>query len=166
MGAILIQLALGAIYAWSVFTPSLKKEGWSSEETQWIFSVGLASFALSMIFAGKKLNKWGPRLLTWTGGVCLGLGYLLAGLWGSSSFWLLLLLLGVLGGLGIGLVYVVPIAVGMRWFPDKKGMITGLAVAGFGFGALLWVKLADSWGHLLETFGLSATLAIMGLLLP
>lgn len=162
MGAILIQLALGAIYAWSVFTPSLKKEGWSSEETQWIFSVGLASFALSMIFAGKKLNKWGPRLLTWTGGVCLGLGYLLAGLWGSSSFWLLLLLLGVLGGLGIGLAYVVPIAVGMRWFPDKKGMITGLAVTGFGFGALLWVKLADSWGHLLETFGLSATLAIYG----
>ncbi|WP_340113183.1 L-lactate MFS transporter [Maribellus mangrovi] len=162
LGAILIQLALGAIYAWSVFTPSLKVAGWSSENTQWVFAVGLASFALFMVFAGKKLKSWGPRTLSWTGGVILGLGYLLAGLFGGTNFITVLILVGLVGGMGIGFAYVVPIAVGMRWYPDKKGMITGLAVAGFGFGAMLWVKLAGSWGHLIENFGLSTTFVIYG----
>lgn len=162
LGAILIQLALGAIYAWSVFTPTLKAEGWSSENTQWVFAVGLASFALFMVIAGKKLNTWGPRTLAWTGGIILGIGYLLAGIIGGTSFIALLILIGLVGGAGIGFAYVVPIAVGMRWFPDKKGMITGLAVAGFGFGAMLWVKLAGSWGHLIENAGLSTTFMIYG----
>lgn len=163
LGAILIQLALGAIYAWSVFTPALKSEGWSSENTQWVFAVGLASFAIVMVFAGKRLKAWGPQTLTWLGGIILGAGYLLAGLTGGSNFTALLLLIGLVGGAGIGLAYVVPIAVGMRWFPDKKGMITGLAVAGFGFGAMLWVKLAGSWGHLIENLGLSNTFTIYGI---
>lgn len=163
LGAILIQLALGAIYAWSVFTPSLKGAGWSSEETQWVFALGLASFALFMVFAGKKLNSWGPRTLSWIGGIILGLGYLLAGIFGGTSFIALLILIGLIGGMGIGFAYVVPIAVGMRWFPDKKGMITGLAVAGFGFGAMLWVKLAGSWGHLIDNMGLATTFIIYGI---
>jgi OFA family oxalate/formate antiporter-like MFS transporter len=163
LGAILIQLALGAIYAWSVFTPSLKNAGWSSENTQWVFAVGLASFALFMVFAGKKLNSWGPRTLSWIGGIILGLGYLLTGIFGGTSFIALLILIGLVGGMGIGFAYVVPIAVGMRWFPDKKGMITGLAVAGFGFGAMLWVKLAGSWGHLIENLGLATTFIIYGI---
>ena len=163
LGAILIQLALGAIYAWSVFTPSLKNAGWSSENTQWVFAIGLASFALFMVFAGKKLNSWGPRTLSWIGGIILGLGYLLAGVFGGTNFTALLILIGLVGGMGIGFAYVVPIAVGMRWFPDKKGMITGLAVAGFGFGAMLWVKLAGSWGHLIENMGLASTFIIYGI---
>ncbi|MBN1985791.1 MAG: OFA family MFS transporter [Prolixibacteraceae bacterium] len=162
LGAILIQLALGAIYAWSVFTPPLKAAGWSSENTQWVFSLGLASFAIFMVFAGKKLTTWGPRTLSWLGGIILGLGYLLAGILGGTNFTALLILIGIVGGMGIGFAYVVPIAVGMRWFPDKKGMITGLAVAGFGFGAMLWVKLAGSWGNLLENLGLSTTFIIYG----
>ena len=157
LGAILIQLALGAIYAWSVFTPSLTADGWTKADTQIVFAVGLASFALFMVFAGKKLAKWGPQKLAWLGGIVLGLGYLLAGIFGGTSFWALVILIGLIGGAGIGFAYVVPIAVGIRWFPDKKGMITGLAVAGFGFGALLWVKLAGSWGHLIENIGLSST---------
>ena len=163
LGAILIQLALGAIYAWSVFTPSLVVEGWSKENTQWVFAIGLASFALFMVFAGKKLAVWGPQKLAWLGGIVLGIGYLLAGIIGGTSFWALLILIGVIGGAGIGFAYVVPIAVGMRWFPDKKGMITGLAVAGFGFGAMLWVKLAGSWGHLIENIGLSSAFIIYGI---
>jgi len=162
LGAILIQLALGAIYAWSVFTPSLKIAGWSSENTQWVFAVGLASFAIFMVFAGKKLKTWGPRTLSWMGGAILGLGYILAGIIGGTNFIALLILIGLIGGMGIGFAYVVPIAVGMRWFPDKKGMITGLAVAGFGFGAMLWVKLAGSWGHLIQDLGLSTTFIIYG----
>lgn len=163
LGAILIQLALGAIYAWSVFTPSLVDAGWSKENTQWVFATGLASFAIFMVYAGKKIGTWGPQRLSLIGGVILGLGYLLAGLFGGNSFWLLLILIGLVGGAGIGFAYVVPIAVGMRWFPDKKGMITGLAVAGFGFGAMLWVKLAGDWGNLISGLGLSNTFTIYGI---
>lgn len=75
-----------------------------------------------------------------TGGIVLGLGYVLAGLSGSS-FWGILIGVGLLGGVGIGLGYVCPIAALVKWFPDKKGLITGLAVAGFGFSALIWIKL-------------------------
>ncbi len=164
LGAVLIQLALGAIYAWSVFTPSLTIEGWTKADTQWVFAIGLVSFAVFMVLAGKKMGSWGPQRLTILGGLVLGLGYLLAGLFGGTDFWMLVILIGLIGGAGIGLAYVVPIAVGMRWFPDKKGMITGLAVAGFGFGAMLWVKLAGSWGHLIENLGLSTTFAVYGII--
>jgi OFA family oxalate/formate antiporter-like MFS transporter len=163
VGAILIQLALGAIYVWSVFTPSLVAEGWAKSETQWLFAIGLASFAVFMVFAGKKLASWGPQRLAIIGGIILGVGYFLAGLLGGTDFWALLLLIGLVGGAGIGFAYVVPIAVGMRSFPDKKGMITGLAVAGFGFGALLWVKLAGAWGHLIANMGLSNTFMAYGI---
>ena len=164
VGAIMIQLALGAIYAWAVFTPSLTAEGWTKVDTQWVFALGLLSFAVVMVFAGRKLNTWGPQKLAMIGGVVLGLGYFLAGMFGGTSFWPLFILIGFVGGAGIGIAYVVPIAVGMRWFPDKKGMITGLAVAGFGFGAMLWVKLAGSWGLLIEEMGLSNTFMVYGVI--
>jgi OFA family oxalate/formate antiporter-like MFS transporter len=162
VGAILVQLALGAIYAWSVFTKPLVDAGWTKADTQWVFAVGLASFAVFMVFAGKKLATWGPQKLAWLGGIILGLGYFLAGIFGGTNFWALLLLIGLVGGAGIGFAYVVPIAVGMRWFPDKKGMITGLAVAGFGFGAMLWVKLAGEWGNLIASMGLPTTFMVYG----
>ncbi|MFH1531413.1 MAG: OFA family MFS transporter [Pseudomonadota bacterium] len=162
VGAILIQLALGAIYAWSVFTPSLKKAGWTVAQTQAVFAAGLAFFAIVMVIAGRMMPKLGPTKLSIAGGMVLGAGYLLAGLSGGTDFWPVFFFVGVVGGSGIGLAYVVPIAVGMRWFPDKKGLITGLAVAGFGFGAMLWVKLAGAWGHLIETQGLDTTFMIYG----
>ena len=162
IGAILIQLALGAIYAWSVFTPSLVEAGWSKAQTQSVFATGLFFFAVSTIISGRIMPKMGSRKVAMAGGFVLGSGYLLAGLLGGTSFMALLIFIGVIGGIGIGLAYVVPIAVGMRWFPDKKGLITGLAVAGFGFGAMLWVKLAGSWGNLLALYGLSTTFTALG----
>ena len=165
LGAVLMQLSLGAIYAWSVFTPSLIEAGWSKVETQVVFSIGLASFALVMVVGGRLLTRYGPRKMSVVGGLVLGLGYVLAGLFGATNFWVVALGIGLIGGAGIGLGYVVPIAVGMRWFPDRKGMITGLAVAGFGFGAMGWVKLAGEWGRLIETQGLAATFVIYGLAL-
>jgi MFS family permease len=161
LGAILIQLALGALYAWSVFTRILTDpEGiyqFTATQTAWIFSAGLATFAAVMILAGRWLARVGPRRLTVLGGLFLGLGFVLGGFFGTS-FWAQFVCIGLIAGAGIGLGYVVPIAVGVKWFPDKKGMITGLAVAGFGFGATIWVKLAGSWfGGLLnyaEVFGL------------
>jgi len=163
IGAILIQLALGAIYAWSVFTPSLVAAGWTKTMTQEVFSTGLFFFAIVMVVAGRIMPKYGPRKLAMSGGIVLGAGYLLAGLFGGTSFIGLLILIGMVGGAGIGLAYVVPIAVGMRWFPDKQGLITGLAVAGFGFGATLWVKLAGSWGALIALYGLSTTFTVLGI---
>ena len=161
VGAISIQLALGAIYAWSVFTARLTDAAgtyaFTASQTAWVFSAGLATFATVMVLAGRILPHVGPRPLTIIGGLLLGGGYVLGGLFGDS-FWIQLLSIGIVGGTGIGLAYVVPIAVCVKWFPDKKGLITGLAVAGFGFGATIWVKLAGSWfGGLLNTtsvFGL------------
>lgn len=158
VGAILIQLALGAIYAWSVFTQRLTDPsgdyGFSASETAWVFSAGLATFAVVMVLAGRWQARVGPTLVSVVGGLTLGTGYILGGLFGST-FWAQLLCVGVVGGAGIGFAYVVPIAVGVKWFPDRKGMITGLAVAGFGFGATIWVKLAGSWfGGLLNTTSL------------
>ena len=164
VGAIIIQLCLGAIYAWSVFTPSLKEAGWTYTETQAVFAVGLVSFAVVMVWAGFRLKDIGPRKLAWAGGIVLGAGYLLAGLIGGTGFWTILVFVGLVGGAGIGLGYVVPIAVGMRWFPDKKGLVAGLAVAGFGFGAMGWVKLAGSWGHMIQNYGLSTTFAVYGVM--
>ena len=148
VGAILIQLCLGAIYAWSVFTDKLTADegqyDFTATETAWVFSVGLATFAVVMVLAGKLQAAIGPRPVAIAGGAVLGAGYILGGLIGNT-FVEQLICIGLIGGAGIGLAYVVPIAVGVKWFPDKKGMITGLAVAGFGFGATLWVKLAGSW---------------------
>ncbi|MDQ1327724.1 MAG: transporter, partial [Candidatus Poribacteria bacterium] len=171
VGAILIQLCLGAIYAWSVFTPYLSGKlpdpvntfGFSKTQTQIIFSVGLATFALVMIFAGKWQAKTGPRKVAMTGGILLGIGYILGGLFGQS-FISQVIFIGLIGGAGIGFGYVCPIAVGMKWFPDKKGLITGLAVAGFGFGALIWMKLADNWGHLLDNWGVLKVFWVYGII--
>ena len=168
LGAVLIQLALGAIYAWSVYTRLLVEEGWTRTQTQLVFSTGLAVFAIVMVMAGRMMPKTGPRKLALAGGIVLGLGYILSGIFGAENFLTTLLFVGILGGSGIGLGYVVPIAVGMRWFPDKKGMITGLAVAGFGFGATLWMALADrlgpfGGGELLAKIGVSGTFIVYGI---
>jgi MFS transporter, OFA family, oxalate/formate antiporter len=149
VGAILVQLCLGAIYAWSAFTGKLTAADGSfhftKTQTQVIFSVGLAVFAVVMaLIAGKWQAKVGPRKVAMTGGIVLGIGYLVAGLTGTN-FWGILFGVGVLGGTGIGLGYVCPIATCVKWFPDKKGLITGLAVAGFGFGALIWIKLTSGF---------------------
>jgi MFS family permease len=160
-GAIIIQLALGALYAWSVFTARLTDlagaYAFTASETAWVFSTGLATFAIVMVLAGRILPKTGPRPLAIAGGLLLGSGFVAGGLFGDT-FWVQLFCIGLVSGAGIGLAYVVPIAVCVKWFPDKKGLITGLAVAGFGFGATIWVKLAGSWfGGLLNTssvFGL------------
>ncbi len=164
VGAIVIQLCLGSIYAWSVFTTPLQDEGWSKLETQIVFSTGLATFAIVMVIAGRKLRTWGPRPLALAGGITLGVGYAVAAIGGGNEFVPILLGVGLIGGAGIGMAYVVPIAVGMRWFPDHKGMISGVAVAGFGFGAMGWIKAAGAWGNLIDDIGLDGTFVTYGVL--
>jgi len=142
---------------------NIKAFGFTKTQTQVIFSVGLATFAIVMVLAGRWQAKSGPRIVAIAGGILLGAGYILAGLWGSN-FISQVIFIGLIGGAGIGFAYVCPISVGMKWFPDKKGLITGLAVAGFGFGALIWVKLAGNWGDLLETIGVMKTFLLYGII--
>ena len=98
LGAVLIQLCLGAIYAWAVFTPALEDSGWSKTQTQIVFSVGLAMFALVMVLAGRRLPTWGPRTLAIAGGLTLGVGYALAAIDGGTNFWIVLIGVGFIGG--------------------------------------------------------------------
>lgn len=149
-GALIIQISLGAVYIWSVFqTPLLAQfPGWSETgvtlPAQWVIAV----LAFSMILGGRLQDRLGPRLVASLGGVILGLGLLLAGqthrfaedaalLWLVASY-------AVLGGFGIGMAYVCPVATCVKWFPDKRGLITGLAVAGFGAGAFFFAPLAQA----------------------
>lgn len=130
--------------------------GLSGKQAQAVFSTGLMVFALVMIFAGRWQDRAGPRVVAMTGGLVLASGYAIAAFAGPS-FAAVLVSIGVIGGAGIGLGYVCPIAACVKWFPDMKGLITGLAVAGFGGGAFLFIKLAGNWGGLLAAEGVSGT---------
>jgi OFA family oxalate/formate antiporter-like MFS transporter len=151
LGAIVAQLCLGSIYAWTIFQTALFTNSpyqWEKLLTQLPFSVGLASFALFMIFAGKWQDKVGPTKVATIGGILLGVGYLLAGFVDilfpndpTLAFLWIAITYGVIGGAGIGFAYVCPIAALVKWFPDLKGLITGIAVAGFGAGALVFTQV-------------------------
>lgn len=146
IGAILVQVVLGTIYAYSVFVQPLEAEfGWTRATIQGGFSVALAMFALAMIPAGRWQDRIGPRRVAMTGGALLGLSFLIAPLLINALGAVgLYLSYGVIGGAGIGFAYVCPIAAAGKWFPDKKGLITGVAVAGFGAGALFFAGPASA----------------------
>ncbi|MHA2391749.1 MAG: L-lactate MFS transporter [Promethearchaeota archaeon] len=137
IGAIMIQLALGTIYSWGTLTvfvsPYLNE---IREVTVYIFGVGLLSFAITMIFAGKLQQKYGPRNIAILGGVLLSIGVILSAF--MTTFLGLLITYGIIFGMGIGFGYVCPIASASKWFPDKKGFINGIAVAGFGAGSFIF----------------------------
>ncbi len=158
-GALLIQVSLGAIYIYSVFKPALKEQfpNWSQTDLALPSQLVLAVFALSMIFAGRIQDKVGPRLIATIGGVLLGAGLILAKY--STSLTTFVIGFSVLGGIGIGAAYVCPIATCVKWFPDKRGLITGLAVAGFGAGGLVFTPVAKS---LIETQGIMNTFMYLG----
>jgi OFA family oxalate/formate antiporter-like MFS transporter len=140
VGALLIQIILGTVYGFSVFVGPLETEfGWERTTTQWVFSFALASFAITMIPAGRLQDRIGPRKVASIGGILLGASFLLGAVLGDAGRpWALYLTYGIIGGAGIGFGYVCPIAASMKWFPDKKGLISGIAVAGFGAGALFF----------------------------
>ena len=171
IGALFIQVCLGAVYAWSAFTEALTRAvsqggefGFSATQTQLIFSACLLTFAVVMVPAGRLQADLGPRRVAALGGLLLGGGYLGAS-WFGQTFLGQLLWIGVVAGAGVGLAYGCPIAVGIRTFPERKGLITGVSVAGFGFGALLWVKLAGPWGGLVERLGVLGTFRVFGVVL-
>jgi MFS transporter, OFA family, oxalate/formate antiporter len=159
-GGVLIQLALGSVYAWSVFRdPLMKKFGWSISEVTWAFSIAILVLGFAAFLGGLWMSRVGPRTVGIAAGICYGLGVASASL-SAGRIWVLYLGYGVLGGLGLGLGYIVPVATLVKWFPDRRGFITGLAVAGFGAGALLTAPLAAT---LILQVGVMQTLAILGI---
>jgi len=146
VGAVLIQLALGSLYSWGAMTGFVSNGNFllePEEITIYIFGIALAAFAITMIFAGKLQQKYGPRNISLLGGVFIGVGTILSAFM-QGNFFGLLITYGVLYGIGIGFAYVCPIATAAAWFPDKKGMISGIAVAGFGAGSFIFNYLV-SW---------------------
>ena len=143
IASVLIQTCLGGIYAWSAFASALyEQHGISMGRIQLIFGVCYVSFPVTMVFAGRIQERHGPRITAAIGGLLLGAGYVIASLSGGD-FPIMLCGIGVVGGAGIGFGYVCPIAASVRWFPEHKGIVTGLAVAGFGGGAVLLSAIGD-----------------------
>lgn len=143
LASVVIQVCLGGLYAWTSFVPALRNShGLSTAQTQVIFGGLIAVFTVAMIFAGRLLERWGPRLVACMGGLLFGSGYLIASI-SKGEFFMLLLGIGVVAGVGTGFGYVCPLAICMKWFPTHKGLVTGVAVAGFGAGAVLMAAFAE-----------------------
>jgi len=141
--ALVMQLCLGVLYSWSVFRPVLAKAtGWTGPQTIAPYRYSLVFFTVAMIVAGFWQDKKGPKLVGSVGGALMGAGVLLSAfLWQSE--WGLKFSYGILGGLGVGFAYVTPIATCVKWFPDKRGTIVGLAVLGFGAGSLIFAPVIE-----------------------
>lgn len=162
---LLINLCLGTIYSWSVFVAPLtsyftKDLGLTVTASDVLlpFSVFLAFFSLTMLFAGKYIEQYGPRNVTIVGGILTGLGWLMASF--ATSVPMLYVLYGVVGGIGVGIAYGVPVAVAARWFPDRRGLAVGLTLLGFGFSAFFTANIAT---YLIGAYGVMTTFRIFGI---
>ena len=163
----LTHLSLGTVYAWSFFqTPITQLVGWSNTQVAWAFSLSIFMLGVMAAWGGTKIDKYGPRKLAITGGVMYALGYIISAYaLSSGTLWLLYLAFGILGGSGLGLAYVTPVATVSKWFTEKQGLATGMVVMGFGLGALVMSKLLDPLFMQLSNGSLSSTFLYIGLTL-
>jgi OFA family oxalate/formate antiporter-like MFS transporter len=160
IAGVFLQIALGAVYAWSVFRVPLSKQfGWSISEVTLTFTISIFVLGFAAFFGGLWMNRKGPRVVALTGATLYGLGVFLASL-SANKLWWLYLSYGFIGGLGLGLGYIVPVAVLVKWFPDRRGLITGIAVGGFGAGALITAPVAT---RLIQAVGVLSTFAYLGI---
>ncbi len=166
MGTI-THLCLGTVYVWSFFqTPITEISGWSNAEVAWAFSLSIFMLGIMAAWGGNKIEKYGPRKLAVMGGILYALGYIGSSYaLSSQSLWLLYVSFGLIGGSGLGLAYVVPVATVSRWFTEKQGLATGMVVMGFGLGALLMSKLLAPLFLGLSNYDLSKTFLYIGLTL-
>jgi OFA family oxalate/formate antiporter-like MFS transporter len=156
---VVMQIALGAVYAWSVFRiPLTRAYGWTISEVTLAFTIAIFVLGFAAFAGGQWMRHAGPQRVALAAGVFYGLGTFLAS-FAANRLWWLYASYGVIGGVGLGLGYIVPVATLVKWFPDKRGMITGIAVAGFGSGALITAPIAT---RLIARFGPLETFAILG----
>ena len=153
LASIAIHLCIGSVYAWSIYNPSLTRvfgvvassgDDWSLSEVVWVFTVAIVFLGLAAAFAGKWLESVGPRKVGVVAACCWGGGYLVGGAGiMTHQLWLLYLGYGMIGGCGLGLGYVSPVSTLIRWFPDRRGMAAGMAIMGFGGGAMIGTPLKE-----------------------
>jgi OFA family oxalate/formate antiporter-like MFS transporter len=160
LAGVFMQMALGAVYAWSVFrVPLARQFGWSISQVTLTFTISIFVLGIAAFLGGLWLNRQGPRIVAVTGGTLYGLGVFLAS-FSANKLWWLYVSYGLIGGIGLGFAYIVPVAVLVKWFPDRRGLITGVAVGGFGAGALVTAPLAT---HLIQSVGVLNTFAYLGI---
>jgi MFS transporter, OFA family, oxalate/formate antiporter len=159
--AVMTHVCLGSVYAWSIFVPSLQAQtGWSKPQLTWAFSLAIAFLGLTAALAAPLMKRLGPRCSVGLSAAFFGTGLLGAGLAiHLHVLWLLYVCYGGVGGIGLGLGYVPPVTTLMQWFANRKGFATGLAVGGFGLGALLASFLGEG---LLRRFSCASTFPLMG----
>jgi MFS family permease len=169
-----IHLCIGSVYAWSIFNPPLTRvlgvvgsaaDDWSLSAVVWVFSVAIVALGLSAAVAGRWLEQVGPRMVGVVAACCWGGGFMVGALGiALHELWLLYLGYGVLGGIGLGLGYVSPVSTLIRWFPDRRGMATGMAIMGFGGGAMIAAPLQEwilrLWYRAPEHLGAVADVAL------
>jgi MFS transporter, OFA family, oxalate/formate antiporter len=159
LAGVVMQIALGAVYAWSVFRiPLTKAFAWTIPQVTLTFTIAIFVLGFAAFAGGIWMRRSGPRVVALTAGVLYGLGVFLASLTDGRLWWLYATY-GVIGGVGLGLGYIVPVATLVKWFPDKRGLITGIAVTGFGSGALITAPIAT---RLIASVGTLQTFAILG----
>lgn len=153
LASVAIHLCIGSVYAWSIYNPALTKvfgvvassgDDWNLAQVTWVFTVAIVFLGLSAAFAGRWLEQVGPRKVGVVSACCWGGGYLVGGLGiVTHQLWLLYLGYGVIGGCGLGLGYVSPVSTLIRWFPDRRGMAAGMAIMGFGGGAMIGTPIKE-----------------------
>jgi OFA family oxalate/formate antiporter-like MFS transporter len=159
---VVIMTVLGTVYAWSVFVKPITElpYGWDKASVAVVFMIIIGMIGLSAAFGGILVDKKGPKFVCTLGVILYGIGVLLGGVaLNAGNLWLLYIGYGVIGGMGNGLAYVVPIATLIRWFPDKRGLITGMSVMGFGLGAFFIGKIVPG---LINNMGVANSFFVLG----
>jgi MFS transporter, OFA family, oxalate/formate antiporter len=162
VAAVCMQICLGAVYGWSVFKkPLMTGEHWTETSVQFNFTLAILMLGIGTIIGGLWLDKVGPRKVATTAGVIYGLGYLVSSFAASHhSLNELYLGYGILGGIGMGMGYICPVATLVKWFPERRGLMTGIAVCGYGFGAAVMSPFA-AWE--IDKFRVAATFLTLGI---
>src|SRR5215213_2476097 len=158
LGGGLMNLALGSLYAWSVFVLPLEQEfKWTRGETSWVYTIAVVSFALTFIIAGRVQDTKGPRICAFLGGLFVSVGFFLASF--TTSLLTLYIFFGFIVGVGNGFGYSTPMPVASKWFPDKRGLMVGLMVGAYGGGQAVFGTVSS--GYLIPTLGWRATFQIL-----
>lgn len=161
VAAVVMQICLGAVYGWSVFkVPLMRTQHWSETQVQLNFTLAILFLGVGTIIGGLWLDRKGPRIVASVAGLIYGIGYLLAAKFTADHNMVgLYLAYGVLGGLGMGMGYICPVATLVKWFPERRGLMTGVAVCGYGAGALVMSPIA---ARLIVSDGIPYTFAALG----
>jgi OFA family oxalate/formate antiporter-like MFS transporter len=162
LAAVIMQICLGAVYGWSVFVkPLIAAEHWKLTDVSLTFTLAVVFLGFGTVIGGLWLDRVGPRLVATVAGVLYGIGYMVAGIGAAhDSLTIIYIGYGVIGGFGMGMGYICPVATLVKWFPERRGLMTGIAVCGYGFGALIMSPVA---ARSIIAHGVSWTFWVLGI---